>query len=98
MRSQVDLFKISGYDELEWLFIQMQSSIPITDEILEHEVGISKIGYRSRILFRLSEDAARFEVSHDPRRQSFESGALRAIHLETSSEKASEGACRCAIF
>ena len=36
LKSQLENFIKAGYDDLEWMFLQMQSSIPLTDEILEH--------------------------------------------------------------
>ena len=35
----------------------MESKNPITDEILKDEIGIEKIGHRSRIINKLNEDA-----------------------------------------
>ena len=31
LKSQLENFISSGYDDLEWMFLQMQSSIPLSD-------------------------------------------------------------------
>ena len=38
----------------------MGSSIPITDEILQKDIGIEKEGYRQRILFKLRAEYKEF--------------------------------------
>ena len=45
-----------GYHSLELLLIQMETESPINQEILNDEIGIDIIGYRSRILNKLKED------------------------------------------
>lgn len=60
-----DYFVDAGYDDYESLLRQMRWRDPITSEILEHEIGITKPGYRNRILSKLHEDADRtFEANH----------------------------------
>ena len=49
-------FISNGYHSLELLFLQMESQSPLTAEILKEEVGIDKIGHRSRIINKLKED------------------------------------------
>ena len=39
------------------MILQMESKNPINDEILKEEIGIDKIGHRSRIINKLNEDA-----------------------------------------
>ncbi len=39
------------------MLLQMESKNPITEEILKDEIGIDKIGHRSRIINKLNEDA-----------------------------------------
>lgn len=48
-------FVVSGYDCLLSLLKQMSSSYPVTDEILRRDVGVTKLGYRSRLLSKLNE-------------------------------------------
>ena len=50
-------FIINGYFSIELLFLQMESQSPLTPEILKEEIGIDKIGHRSRIINKLKEDA-----------------------------------------
>ena len=53
----IDNFIKSGYYSLELLMLQMESKNPLTEEILKDELGIDKIGHRSRIINKLNEDA-----------------------------------------
>ena len=46
----------NGYHSIELLFLQMESQSPLTAEILKEEMGIDKIGHRSRIINKLKED------------------------------------------
>ena len=46
----------NGYHSIELLFLQMESESPLTAEILKEEIGIDKIGHRSRIINKLKED------------------------------------------
>ena len=49
-------FLESGYHSIELLLMQMETESPLTTEILRDEIGIDKIGYRSRILNKLKEE------------------------------------------
>jgi len=46
----------AGYDDYEELLYLMTTDYPITDLILEDEVGISKMGHRQRIVLKLQQD------------------------------------------
>ena len=46
----------NGYHSIELLLMQMETENPLTTEILRDEIGIDKIGYRSRILNKLKEE------------------------------------------
>ena len=50
-------FMKNGYHSLELMILQMESKNPLTDEILKEEIGIDKIGHRSRIINKLIDDA-----------------------------------------
>ena len=50
-------FVSNGYHSIELLLMQMETENPLTTEILRDEIGIDKIGYRSRILNKLKEEA-----------------------------------------
>ena len=50
-------FLKNGYHSIELLLMQMETENPLTTEILRDEIGIDKIGYRSRILNKLKEEA-----------------------------------------
>ena len=47
----------NGYHSVELMLLQMESKNPLTDEILKDEIGITKIGHRSRIINKLIEEA-----------------------------------------
>ena len=49
-------FLNNGYHSIELLLMQMETENPLTTEILRDEIGIDKIGYRSRILNKLKEE------------------------------------------
>jgi len=49
-------FVNNGYHSIELLLMQMETENPLTTEILRDEIGIDKIGYRSRILNKLKEE------------------------------------------
>lgn len=59
------LFVKSGYDDLEMIRKLMFSRYPLTDEILDRELGVHKQGYRYRILGRLHDEIFnKFPSSH----------------------------------
>ena len=49
-------FISNGYHSIELLLMQMETENPLTTEMLRDEIGIDKIGYRSRILNKLKEE------------------------------------------
>ena len=49
-------FLNNGYMSLELLLMQMESKSPLTDDILQNEIGIEKLGYRARILNKLKNE------------------------------------------
>ena len=49
-------FVSNGYHSIELLLMQMETENPLTTEILRDEIGVDKIGYRSRILNKLKEE------------------------------------------
>jgi ankyrin repeat protein len=52
-------FVTAGYEDLEHLLALMHTRFAITDEVLEQQLGITKLGYRHRLLLQLQEDAPR---------------------------------------
>ena len=46
-------FVLNGYHSIELLLLQMESKYPITTEALRDEIGIDKVGHRSRIINKL---------------------------------------------
>ena len=57
------LFIKAGFFDLEKMFFVMNSSYPITEEILK-DIGIEKIGHRQRILIKLREEAKNRRKTH----------------------------------
>ena len=49
-------FIYNGYYSIELLLLQMESKNPLTVEILKDEIGIDKIGHRSRIINKLKDE------------------------------------------
>ena len=49
-------FLTNGYHTIELLLMQMETANPLTNEILKDEIGIEKIGYRSRIINKLKDE------------------------------------------
>jgi len=50
-------FVLNGYHSIELLLLQIESKYPITTEFLRDEIGIDKVGHRSRIINKLKEEA-----------------------------------------
>ncbi|CAG9331969.1 unnamed protein product [Blepharisma stoltei] len=50
-------FYNSGFDNFEQILLLMNSNYPITEYVLEHEIGIEKLGHRQRILAKLKEES-----------------------------------------
>jgi hypothetical protein len=46
----------NGYYSIELLLLQMESKNPLTVEILKNEIGIDKVGHRSRIINKLKDE------------------------------------------
>ena len=46
----------NGYHSIELMLLQIESKNPLTDEILKDEIGITKMGHRSRIINKLLEE------------------------------------------
>ena len=57
VENYLENFVKNGYHSIELMLLQMESKNPITDEILKDELGISKIGHRSRIINKLLEES-----------------------------------------
>ena len=56
IENYLEYFIKNGYHSIELLLLQMESKNPLTDEILKNELGINKIGHRSRIINKLIEE------------------------------------------
>ena len=57
LEEYVNNFILNGYLSLQLMLTQMVTRQPITDKILQNDIGIKKIGYRARILNSLTTEA-----------------------------------------
>ena len=48
-----NFFDSAGYDDFDYLILQMSTRYTITDHTLQNDIGITKPGYRQRILSKL---------------------------------------------
>ena len=55
-------FLDGGYYCIELLLMQMNSQNPIEDILIKDELGITKVGLRSRIINKLTEDGKKFLI------------------------------------
>ena len=53
-------FLEGGYYSIELILMQMNSKNPITNLIINDELGIKKVGHRARIINKLAEDGKKF--------------------------------------
>ena len=61
LENYLDNFIKNGYHSIELFLYQMISKNPIDNDILKNEIGIEKIGHRSRILSILKEESRNME-------------------------------------
>ena len=61
LENYLDNFIKNGYHSVELFLFQMISKNPIGNDILKNEIGIEKIGHRSRILSILKEESRNME-------------------------------------
>ena len=79
-------FIYSGYYSIELLLMQMISDNPLTSEILKEEIGIDKIGYRSRIINKLKDEARSYL------------GQLKTKTLVINKGEENTNNCQCVII
>ena len=53
-------FISNGYHSLELLLIEINCKEPITNQKLRDELNIDKVGFRQRIIIKLSDDSKKF--------------------------------------
>ena len=56
IENYLENFVNNGYHSIELMLLQMESKNKLTDEILKDEIGITKMGHRSRIINKLIEE------------------------------------------
>ena len=85
MESYLKNFINQGIFTLDLLFIQSVSPSPLTDEILEKEIKIEKVGYRARILNKIKQDTKLY---------------LERIKSQSTkfNKKEEDDSCKCFIF
>ena len=60
------LFVEAGYEDLEHIFVLMNSKYPITDQVLVFEIGIRSQAHRLKILKRLKKESQGFDTMKRP--------------------------------
>ena len=78
----------NGYFSIELLLIQMASSNPITNEILKDEIGIEKVGYRSRIINKLNDDSKKYISELE----------VNMLVMNKGEEQIKTNNCQCILF
>lgn len=87
MEKYIEKFYNNGYHSMELIYIQMASQNPLVEKTLEEDIGISKIGYRTRILNKIKEDAEKYIETL--RKNKFEFLNRNSFH---------QPSCKCLIF
>ena len=75
-----------GYYSLDLLFIQMASSNPINNDILKDDLGIEKMGYRTRMINKLKDDSKKY----------IDNLKLNMLDINGGDQKGNN--CECIIF
>ena len=75
-------FVHAGLDDYKEVIFLMNTDYPITDELLQKEIGVKKIGYRHRLLSRLNEEA----------------GVKRSVKQLKIENEENKSACECLMF
>ena len=81
----------NGYHSKELLIMQMISKQPLTLDILENEIGITKLGHRKKILNKLNEEA--YDIKN--KLNSISLGDIFDINVSKTYEQVKE---KCYIF
>ena len=79
-------FLNNGYYSLELLLMQMNSNNPINHLLLKDDIGIDKLGHRSRIINKLKEDSINF----------IDDLKYKTVAINIPEEK--NDVCKCVIF
>ena len=81
-------FYNNGYYSLELIYVQMFSKNPLTEKILEEDLNIKKIGYRTRLMNKIEECSKKFISELKPLK-----------NQDTNFRNTFVGeACKCSIF
>ena len=81
-------FYNNGYYSLELIYVQMFSKNPLTEKILEDDLNIKKIGYRTRLMNKIEESSKKFILELKPLK-----------NQDTNFRNTFIGeACKCSIF
>ena len=81
-------FYNNGYYSLELIYVQMFSKNPLTEKILEEDLNIQKLGYRTRLMNKIEESSKKFISELKPLK-----------NQDTNFRNTFVGeACKCSIF
>jgi len=65
-------FMESGYDDLDEIYYLMGTNYAMTDRVLEESIGVSKPGFRTRILLNVQNYITQQETSREKESVQFE--------------------------
>ena len=98
MENYIDNFVLNGYYTLDLLLMQMLSKQPLTEENLQFDLKIEKIGYRARIINKLKEDAIKYKERMIKTYGRRKRGNLSAVSTLVFEKKDYGASCQCIII
>ena len=98
MENYIDNFVLNGYYTLDLLLMQMLSKQPLTEENLQFDLKIEKIGYRARIINKLKEDAIKYKERMIKTYGRRKRGNLSTVSTLVFEKKDYGASCQCIII
>ena len=98
MENYIDNFVLNGYYTLDLLLMQMLSKQPLTEENLQFDLQIEKIGYRARIINKLKEDAIKYKERMIKTYGRRKRGNLSTVSTLVFEKKDYGASCQCIII
>ena len=87
IENYMENFINNGYYSLDLLVVQMISKNPLTNDILKNEIGIDKLGHRSRILSKLKDEGFKL----------YDKLENKVFNINSNKEKDDQNICSCNI-
>lgn len=98
MENYIENFVSNGYYTLDLLLMQMLSKQPLTEENLQFDLKIEKIGYRARIINKLKEDAIKYKERMIRTYGRRKKGNLSTVSTLVFEKKDYGASCQCIII